>query len=610
MSRSLVAVVMLFCATALSAQVNDPLIRHPATADKATDGATKVAQKQAEILDAYAAGGDAKAAEAAALELFDRVIAQERPSTVAPFTTAALTLRTVRQTASLDTTVRGELLPFLRQNPDLWATLVFLVKPVEDPRAIYALLNRFRVERSDHNLNDYANLVAAICVVHDQKLTHRINENRVEAADPLLIYDFYQQNEKEMLFGVRKVPAELLVYVVDNAVSLDEMRWALRGYANNNKVGSLFFTIEYDFAHFLNGQPKKVTQAGFNLPNIQRHGGVCADQAYFAVAVGKSIGVPTAYTVGASGEMGHAWVGFLEQRGPRKVVWNSDIGRYPAYQGVRGWLMDPQTRQRIPDSHVAVLGEMIGSGAADRHASMALADAAARVADLEDRGVGLAVDAQATPSAKVSVALAEDLLEAALKNNAGNTVAWGNLRDLAEAGKLSLTQKKLWAARVEQICGRDYPDFSIDVLAAMVRTVENVNEQSALWDSLFKMYPRRHDLCAYAKTEQGKMWEAAGDATKAGKCYEEVVTRFADAGPFVIDALERTERMLVDTGRGERVLTLYQQTWERLPAPRKTAGVDQSNWAKIGRLYADRLTAAGKESDAARVKERLASVLN
>lgn len=610
MSRSLPAVVMLFCATALSAQANDPSIRQAATADKATDAATKASQKQVEILDAYTAGGDAKAAEAAAMELFDRVIAQERPSTVAPFTTAALTLRTVRQTALLDATVRGELLAFMRQNPDLWATLAFLVKPAEDPRAIYALLNRFRVERSDHKLNDYANLVAALCVVYDQKLTHRVNENRVEAADPLLIYDFYQQNEKKMLFGVRKVPAELLVYVVDNAVSIDDMRWALRGYANHNKVGSLFFTIEYDFAHFLKGQPKKVTQAGFNLPNIQRYGGVCADQAYFAVAVGKSIGVPTAYTVGASGEMGHAWVGFLEQRGPRKAVWNSDIGRYPAYQGVRGWLMDPQTRQRIPDSHVAVLGEMIGSGAADRHASMALADAAARVAELEAGGGSFVVEVQTTPSAKVSVAMAEDLLEAALKNNAGNTVAWGHLRDLAEAGKLALAQKKLWAARVEQICGRDYPDFSIDVLAAMVRTVENVNEQSALWDSLFKMYPRRPDLCAYAKTEQGKMWETAGDATRAGKCYEEVVTRFADAGPFVIDALERTEKMLVDTGRSERVLILYQQTWERLPAPRKTLGVDQSNWAKIGRLYADRLAAAGKQSDAARVKERLASVLN
>lgn len=83
MSRSLAAVVMLFCATALSAQANDPSIRQAATA---TDAAAKASQKQVEILDAYTAGSDAKAAEAAAMELFDRVIAQERPSEVAPFT--------------------------------------------------------------------------------------------------------------------------------------------------------------------------------------------------------------------------------------------------------------------------------------------------------------------------------------------------------------------------------------------------------------------------------------------------------------------------------------------------------------------------------------------
>ena len=62
---------------------------------------------------------------------------------------------------------------------------------------------------------------------------------------------------------------------------------------------------------------KKVTAAGWSLPNILQHGGVCADQAYFAVTVGKSIGVPTAYTIGLGGEVGHAWVGFLQARGKR-----------------------------------------------------------------------------------------------------------------------------------------------------------------------------------------------------------------------------------------------------------------------------------------------------
>lgn len=82
-----------------------------------------------------------------------------------------------------------------------------------------------------------------------------------------------------MFFGVRNVPAELLAWVVDTTAAIEEMQWALAKYRGDPAVGSRFFDIEYDYAAFKTGATKKVTEAGFNLPNILKHGGVCADQA-------------------------------------------------------------------------------------------------------------------------------------------------------------------------------------------------------------------------------------------------------------------------------------------------------------------------------------------
>src|SRR5262249_20341397 len=148
------------------------------------------------------------------------------------------------------------------------------------------------------------------------------------------------------------------------------------------KVGGRFFDIRYDFNHLRRGTPKQVTLEGFTLQNIAKFGGVCADQAYFAMSVGKAIGVPTALAVGEGGRSAHAWVGFLQAQNGRGS-WNFDIGRYEAYQGVRGDVVDAQTRREIPDSYVSLLAESIGTRPVDREASVALTDAALRLIETQ-----------------------------------------------------------------------------------------------------------------------------------------------------------------------------------------------------------------------------------
>ena len=115
-------------------------------------------------------------------------------------------------------------------------------------------------------------------------------ENRAESADPVILFDYFTVNENRMFFGLRDVSAELLVYVVDSTASINDMLWALDRYAGERNVGARFFDIDYDHDHFRKGEPKKVTIAGWNLPNILRYGGVCADQAESGASMSKHEG--------------------------------------------------------------------------------------------------------------------------------------------------------------------------------------------------------------------------------------------------------------------------------------------------------------------------------
>ncbi len=551
------------------------------------------------------ASGDFKQAEAAMLEQLDLLLANASTDDRELFRRATLAVRQVRHLSALDAEVAMPLLDYLQQHGEMAATLAFLVHRREKPEQVYALLDRLRQERGDQP-GAWPSLTSAVCVVHDRSLVRRVNENEARSPDALDVFDFYVANEPYMLFGIQRVPAELLVYVVDTTASLEEMAWALKRHRGDASVGARFFDIEYDFDHFLRGAPKKVSEAGWNLPNIQRYGGVCVDQAYYAVSVGKAIGVPTAMASGKSAEVGHAWVGFLQARSGR-AWWNFDIGRYEAYQGVRGSVYDPQFRRRIPDSYVSLRAELIGTTAVQRQISVALTDAAKRLLALRDDGLPPPADPAVEPPRRADVASTLELLEAALRTNAANTEAWLVMAGLADDGELTLEQKKRWAGVLHKLCGKRYPDFYLSIVHPMIESIDDVQEQNRLWNQAFKQFARRADLAAAVRMSQAHMWEQAGEPAKAGKCYEDVIGRFANAGPFVLSALTGAEKLLVDAAEGRRVLLLYERAWSSIKRPQDMAGpfYRQSNYYRVGERYAKWLERAGQTAQANAVRAQI-----
>jgi hypothetical protein len=560
------------------------------------------------------ASGDLDGAVNQLAGLFDQTIAWSKDVDPGSIREADFGLRLAKDVQSLPVAEQRDWLAYLKTNPDLASTLVFLIKPGQDVAQVFAVLKELRDARGPM-LEKYASLTAAICVVHARPLERYINENKVKAADPLQIFDFYVKNESRMFFGVRQVPAELLVWVVDTTASIEEMNWALAKYAGDRQVGARFFDIQYDYDNFEKGTPKKVDLAGYNLQNILKCGGICADQAYFAVEVGKSIGVPTAYTTGTSADASHAWVGFLEAQNG-KGWWDFNSGRYSAYQGVLGSVEDPQTRAQMPDNYVSVLAEMIGTRAVDRQTADALVDAADRLIALDHDGKSLSPPAFSADSSvgnlrpaarQAGTADALALTELALRQSAGTPAAWFVVRDLAADNKLSMADKQRWAGVLQRLGAAKYPDFTLAILTPMVQTISDPKEQNAMWNKLFALFQNRFDLAATIRMQQAAASQSQGNTANAGACYMDVIEHYADDGPFVLDALDKAEQLLRDSKREANIVKLYQQCWAKTVKPPADYSqiFAESNWYQVGTLYAQKLQAAGDTAGAAAVTAQL-----
>jgi len=561
------------------------------------------------IVDQYTQQGDLPAAQHTARTLLEQVVATASERSGDAFRHAAYTVRLLDFIEAAEPDDPAALVTFFNQHHDLAETLVFLVEPQDKPVKVLEVLATLREKFGDDKVGEYANLTAALCVVHDREVKRHINENPVTTPGPIDLFKYYTRYERRMLFGVKRMPPELMVFVVDSTASIPEMQWALKRYAGHRAVGSLFFDIEYDYDHFYLAEPKKVTVEGFNLPNIQRYGGVCADQAYYAVAVGKAIGVPTGYTRGAAADVSHAWVGFFQQRG-RSAAWNFDVGRYSSYQGVLGTLEHPQLGRWVPDSHVGLLAELLGTNPRQRHSVEAMVQGAwLLVQKQRDRGT-LNTErtfTTNTPRDPQQVSDTLDLLEAALREMPGHAPGWLTMAELARDGQMNHDQKRAWASVLMKLCGQDYPDFALDVLEPMVASVDDPEQQYAMWESMFKMFLKRKDLAARIKIKQGQMFEQMGEPAKAGRCYMQVIEHFANAGPFIIDALKRTEKMLDQAGKGDRVPMLYNQAFSLIHPPSQMAPVfaQQSNYYRVGQMYAAKLDSSGRSQAAASLRDKI-----
>lgn len=525
------------------------------------------------------------------------------------FGEAAFVRRLFASLNAVDSESRLALLTYFRTHEELAKDMAFALESKEKSKTAYALLARLIKERPQV-VERLPNLAAAIALVHDTPLERQINENKVTAVDPVALLDYFSTNESRMFFGLKKMPVNLLTYVVDTTSSVSDLNWALQHYGGNRNVGELFFNVRYDWNALTLNRAKDVTKQGYTLSNILRLGGVCADQAYFATEVAKAIGVPSAFTTASSAEVAHAWVGFLQMDGKR-VHWNFDSGRYESYRNVRGDVMDPVTREEVPDSFVSLLAESAVADPESKQIAAGFTDAAMLMLEKIRASATTAprfaeqlpgnLTATGLPERQASVQSALDLIEMGLHHSSDYAPGWEAVGKLAATGKMSIEEKRRWADLIQRLCGQKYPDFAVAILDPMIRTVGDATAQSRLWDGLFANLQGRPDLAAQVRIRQGDLWEKQDSLLKAGQAYEDVIRRFVNSTPYALLAVQKAEGILKQLGRTDQILPLYKRAMTSATRPESMMAPEflkQSNWYKLRAAYAEKLVEAGRIQEA------------
>jgi hypothetical protein len=209
---------------------------------------------------------------------------------------------------------------------------------------------------------DYRNLALALALVRDQTPPDWWPHQQVKPSDvprdkatPLDEFRFWvASNEGQRLYNdLRRLEPEDLKFVVDAPVAESELEWAQKNarYPRAD-FGRAFSAIDYRYDR-LPAQAYTWTEGPYTLAAIRHLGGICVDQAYFAMLAGKARGLPTLFFTGQGTDGGHAWFGYMKGEGR----WDMNCGRYQNQNYAVGEALDPQTWRPINDHELSSLAE-------------------------------------------------------------------------------------------------------------------------------------------------------------------------------------------------------------------------------------------------------------
>jgi hypothetical protein len=384
------------------------------------------------------------------------------------------------------------------------------------------------------------------------------------------------------------LPWELAVFVVDNVVSQDEVAWAVQRYGGRGAIGACYFDVPYDYNVLTTGAHRMIDGTDYTLMNLVRVGGICGDQAYFASNVARSLGVPACMAIGLGGAMegtAHAWVGYLEVKGSH-VAWNFSEGRYAEMQFWRGAVQDPRTRDRITDSDVALLAELLNTTPENRVLSSALCKAAdlvepERRADVYTRAVNL---------------------------SPGNRDAWALLARLGAERKLSDAQMTKAMQVVAKFAAKAYPDFAYETIKTLNSGRGAEQQVKALKDAR-ALFGQRPDIQASIRLAEGDLLKDQKKPAQAMGIYTEVLQRYNNAGPIVLEALDRLDALLREHNELAKLASIYKDVWQRFPQPTRGGYIRSTPFYLVAERYMSLLKEIGDAPEAARVQQRLNSLI-
>jgi len=292
--------------------------------------------------------------------------------------------------------------------------------------------------------------------------------------EPLARFHFYRDCAKK---GSLKVPLKgltpwELTWVVDAPLPDTELVWAQKNVNYSRKDwGKAYGHIRYRMDRATQGvNPYKA----YTLAEIEKEGGICGDQAYFAAMTAKANGIPAMVISGEGDRGAHAWFGY----GIGRNDWNLNTGRYGDNYAA-GTTRDAQTGRTIKE-----------------HELRQMTDPARRTPGWEKSERLMSLGTLFTDAGRDDLAtIASD---AALRSAPKNFAAWNaKLASLAKA-KVPAEEWLRESARM-RTAFREYPDL-----------VAEINQREATYAS------KQGDAAAALKVvhrQTGRIASREGDRT-------------------------------------------------------------------------------------------------
>jgi hypothetical protein len=230
---------------------------------------------------------------------------------------------------------------------------------------VFRILNDLH-QRDPARFARYQSLALAIAVVYDLPPPPSWPHGQASLDDlarrlpaPEKAFDWWiRQDQLDRTYHrLADLRADELKFVVDASAPFTELEWSQRNVDFPlSQLAKVYALVRYSVDRE-NRQAYVWSNGPYTLPAIFGAGGICVDQAYFAIQVGKARAVPTLLFRGEGQDGRHAWFGFLDENGQ----WQLDAGRYGELRFVTGYARDPQTWKEISDHELKFLSERFRS---------------------------------------------------------------------------------------------------------------------------------------------------------------------------------------------------------------------------------------------------------
>jgi hypothetical protein len=252
-------------------------------------------------------------------------------------------------------------------NDDEFSRLLF--ENLSDRDYAPAVLIRLQQIRlaNPQKFKDYRALAVALAIVYDQSLPRfwphgQVHSSQVPIAE-IPVADRFKfwtdSNESNaLLLDLRKLSPGQIKFIVDAPLDRSEFEWARKNVRyQRSEFAKAFDAVSYSAERIRSGM-LDWTAGEYTLENIQRQGGICVDQAYYAMIAGKARGLPTLFFTGQGTDGGHAWFGYMKTENR----WELDCGRYKNQNYAVGQALDPQTWRSISDHELKTYTEGLREG--------------------------------------------------------------------------------------------------------------------------------------------------------------------------------------------------------------------------------------------------------